>query len=335
MSILLIVEGLLLGLTTGTLCIMTCGPVYIPILMQKEQGIKRASIIIMQLSIGRFTSYIIFGAFTGAVGSLVTSYVDTEYFVIGSYILISLYLLFIAFIQRKEEKGECPAQRISKLTGNAFAIGMLTGMGLCPSFALALTRAFDSGGFAGGIMLFTGFFCGTTVYFLPLAFLSFFTKKRMFRIAGIFASLLVACYFLYLAGDKAYNKYNKYIVDFTKDEILIINTTNNTSLVKIKEKFNVKEFIAMDKNKFFNLSEKLPIYSRILLLTDETPKTNLIEKFKQNKINVSYALVKAEIKDYDWIYNYFKSYALLGRKNRGFFYKIPYQKDIKVNKKII
>jgi sulfite exporter TauE/SafE len=324
MGFKLLYEGLGLGLTTGTLCMITCAPIYISALLQKEQDFKKATFAILQMSLGRFISYAAFGALTGSIGAMTTQYFDKDYFVIASYILISGYLIYSAFIQGKKEKGMCPAKKYSNSAANPLLLGLLTGISLCPSFALALTRAFDTGGATGGVMLFSGFFVGTTLYFIPFSFLSFLTKKKIFRVIGIITSIFVAVYFTFQAGTKAFDKYNRFTIDFAQSDIVLINNTKNKFAIKVKQTFKVQKIISTQNSSLAGLHKEIPSHSKVLLLTDATPSEDTMKNFKEKKLHVSYALIDNKMKNFEWIHNFLSKNLLLGRKTTGFFYKIPY-----------
>jgi len=320
----LLFEGLALGLTTGTLCLATCAPVYIPVILQKEQGMKSATWTVFQLSLGRFISYAGFGAISGAMGAAITGFIDLDNIIIGSYIVVALYLIYSAIIQGRKEKGFCPAKKYSKYAGSAFLLGLITGITLCPAFFGAFTRALDTGGAAGGAMLFIGFFAGTTLYFLPFGFLSYLTKKKVFRTIGIFASFLIAFWFLYKAGDKIWEKHNSFIFNYTEEEIYLLNSSENLAVAgSAIGKFKLIKTVNINVENLTTSLESMPENSKVILITDSIPSPELAETVKNANIYLAWSLVNKETKDINYIYNFLKSYYLKARKSRGFFYKIP------------
>ncbi|MGI6393853.1 MAG: sulfite exporter TauE/SafE family protein [bacterium] len=194
----LLIEGIFLGLTLGSSCLVTCAPVFAPVILAKKGGITSGFRTIIFISAGRFVSYAVFGFFTGYFASKIGDFPQRTTVIAVSYLLIAAYLTYFALIQNRFEKGHCLASsKLMDTSSNPFIIGILTGISICPAFVAAIAKGLDSGGIIGGMIIFTGLFFGTTVYLLPLSFLSLFTKQKVFRYVGITASILVACWFVY------------------------------------------------------------------------------------------------------------------------------------------
>ena len=74
----MILEAILLGLSTGTYCTMYCAPVLIPFLSGTEKvSYKRNSGLIGAFLGGRLVTYFILGAAFAAVGLLVNEFMGT------------------------------------------------------------------------------------------------------------------------------------------------------------------------------------------------------------------------------------------------------------------
>ena len=186
-------EGLTLGLATGTACLASCGPVYAAYLMgEKREGLQSLWII-LKLNAGRFFSYAIFGAVVGYVGGSVPVSVRVPLTHAG-YVLFSLYLL-LSVVRVKKTCSGCNTGKFLKITKSAFLLGIITGVSICPAFLIALTRAFDSNGPLNGMMMFIGFFAGTTVYMLPFALFGLLTMKDWITKAARVLAVIVAVYF--------------------------------------------------------------------------------------------------------------------------------------------
>jgi sulfite exporter TauE/SafE len=201
-----IVEGFLLGLATGHLCVATCGPIYAPFLMQKNQGGLKGSLLsVLKISAGRFIAYGLFGLVAGAIGQEVSG-VNRTWFTIVSFLLLSVMLLNSAFNARKKNHATCGVTRWGKVVSNPLLLGIVTGINFCPSFLIALTEAFHLSGPISGFFLFTSFFVGTNVYMLPLSIFGVLGNKNYFRYAAIAASLIVATIFTFRAGKMIRNE---------------------------------------------------------------------------------------------------------------------------------
>jgi len=75
-------------------------------------------------------------------------------------------------------------------------MGFLMGINICPPFLMSLAYVFSLHSAFKGIIYFLMFFLGTTLYFLPVAFLGFLGKMKEFRLIARVAGLIVGFAFL-------------------------------------------------------------------------------------------------------------------------------------------
>jgi len=185
--------GLSLGLATGTACLASCGPIYASYLMGEKRSGLQSLWVILKLNAGRFVAYAIFGLIVGLLGGAVPVSVRIP-LALSGYIFFSVYLLLSVVRVRKTCTG-CHAGKFLKITKSSFLLGILTGFSICPAFLIALTGAFESSGPINGMMLFIGFFTGTTVYMLPFAIFGLLTTKTWITKAARIMAVMVAIYF--------------------------------------------------------------------------------------------------------------------------------------------
>ncbi len=191
----ILIEGFILGLSTGTICLMTCAPIYLPYLISEDRKLSKGFLTVIEISVGRFFSYIAFGAVAGYAGAQIGS-IDRELFTSIAYILLSAYLVLSAVRTRKKEK-KCHIPKMTRLTKSAFLLGVLTGISFCPAFLIALSKAVNLGGALSGMMLFLGFFFGTSVFLMPLAFVGQLSKINKMKLVAQFASIFIAVWFTF------------------------------------------------------------------------------------------------------------------------------------------
>ena len=185
--------GLSLGLATGLTCLASCGPVYgVYLLGEKRTGFQ-ALWVILKLNAGRFIAYALFGALIGQLGGVIPPSVRTP-IVLSGYVLFSIYLLLSVVRVRKACSG-CKTGKVLRITRSAFLLGFLTGFSICPAFLIAVTSAFNTSGPLNGMMLFIGFFAGTSVYMLPFAVFGLLTMKDWITKAARMIAVIVAIYF--------------------------------------------------------------------------------------------------------------------------------------------
>lgn len=190
-----LIEGAALGLATGSACLITCTPIYLPYLISEDRKLSKSLLAVLEISIGRFVSYIAFGAVAGFTGAQIAT-INRELFTSIAYILLSFYLVLSAVRTNKKSKS-CHVPKFARFTKSGILLGVLTGINFCPSFLIALSKAVDLGGAVSGMMLFLGFFFGTSVFLLPLAFIGQISKVSKMKLVAQYASILVAIWFTF------------------------------------------------------------------------------------------------------------------------------------------
>jgi sulfite exporter TauE/SafE len=186
-------RGLALGLATGTACLASCGPVYCTYLLSEKRSGLQSLWVVLSLNAGRFASYALFGAAVGLLGGVITPALRGPLAAAG-YLLFSAYLV-LSVVRVAKSCGGCATSKLLDVTRSPFLLGILTGFSICPAFLIALTSAFESSGPVSGMMLFIGFYAGTTVYMLPFAFLGLLTRRNWFTAAARVLAIIVAAYF--------------------------------------------------------------------------------------------------------------------------------------------
>lgn len=189
-----IAEGALLGLATGPLCLASCGPVYATYLMQKNRTTLQSCVTLLQISAGRFVTYLIFGCAAGALGTKI-ALLERDWFTAAAYVLFSVILVISAQRTKKCDEG-CHVTGWTRFTEIPFILGMATGISFCPSFLLAVTKAVDHGGMFAGALLFGAFFIGTAIYFIPIVLFGIIGKSYRLRMIARISSCVVALWFI-------------------------------------------------------------------------------------------------------------------------------------------
>jgi sulfite exporter TauE/SafE len=198
-------EAFLLGLSSGTYCIMACAPVVLPFLFSESLSNKQNMRNVLLFMLGRFAGYLAFGAVLGAAGALSLGYLDPEMqrncAAIG-YIVIGLLLLATGLMYNFSKLRLCNIfKKIYRPEGGALLFGLLTGLNFCPPFFAAAMRAFGSGQAIGGVLYFFAFFLGTSVFFVPLFGVQLIKKiSGMIQMVARMVLLLMGFYFVFVLG---------------------------------------------------------------------------------------------------------------------------------------
>jgi sulfite exporter TauE/SafE len=191
-------EGFLLGLTTGTTCLATCGPVYTPYLAQYSRTLPKSLLAILELSAGRFISYLVVGAAAGLIGKHV-DFEGKELITAAGYCLFSVFLLITAFRTYRRDQN-CRMGRWAGIIDRPLVLGILTGINICPPFLLALTKTFQGSGPVAGMTLFAAFFVGTSLFLLPISAFGLLGARKLFRSIARWVAVVVSGWFLVQAG---------------------------------------------------------------------------------------------------------------------------------------
>jgi len=185
-------DGFLLGLSTGIFCLTWCGPVFISLILSEKKNIKQSILLFLEFIAGRLIGYVLFGAIFGYLGSKFQNTI-VQKINLGALMLLSSLLILYGLGLFKEKHNLC---RFFKKIRFPILAGFLTGVNLCPSFLLSLSYVFNAGEIIKGVLFFVSFFIATTLYLVPLLFLSYLNIGRAFQKIAKLASILVGGLFL-------------------------------------------------------------------------------------------------------------------------------------------
>jgi len=188
----MILNGFLLGLSTGLFCISYCLPIYAPILLAESRTKKQTWFVFVKFTLGRFIAYILFGAVVGFLGSKISNSIFSTIITIAVIILSCLLILYALGFALPKAKF-C---KLFKKVKPPFLFGFLTGINVCPPFLLAMAYTFKSGDILGGIFFFASFFVATTLYIAPFTFLGYLSKTKLLTQIARVAAFVVGLIFL-------------------------------------------------------------------------------------------------------------------------------------------
>lgn len=191
----LIITPLLLGLSTGATCVVTCVPFIAPVMVSDAHPTRENAIILAKFILGRLAGYLVFGALSGYLGSRLSG-VDWSFHSSMALAVLSLFLILHAL--GLMGAGRLRACRVMRGFNPdlPFFMGVLMGVNACPPFLLSLAYVLTLGSTLKGMFYFLLFFIGTSVYFIPLFFLGYLNKLREFQFVGRVSALIVGLIFL-------------------------------------------------------------------------------------------------------------------------------------------
>lgn len=175
-------EAFVLGLSMGPACLGYCSPVFIPLVAAERHSSWRDTAGIVGLFLlGRLAGYSLVGIVIGILGTFFLTGISAP---VWGVVRITMGILMIVFGMTVDGTGMkwCPAQwRGRKSLLFSAALGLLTGLNLCPPFGVAITGAAATASVAKAVYYFWAFFAGTAIYFVPFVLISPIARKDAFR----------------------------------------------------------------------------------------------------------------------------------------------------------
>lgn len=189
-----VLEGVLLGLSTGLFCLVSCAPALVPFILGENRQLRGTAGALAGIALGRFCAYLLVGALVGVTASALQGPLLTT---VSAIAMISLAIILIAFSFRSSALPLClcTLKRLPA-AGMPVAVGFLTGISPCPPFLLAISRGAALGSVVSGILLFAGFFAGTSVYLLLFLPLGCAGRWEQVRTVGRIAAVIAGGFYL-------------------------------------------------------------------------------------------------------------------------------------------
>lgn len=188
-----IVNGFLLGLSSGFNCLLSCSPYLVPFFLAEERNLKINALMVLKFLAGRLSAYIVLAIISAIIGIALKEIKVPEkiysFFYVISSILLFLFISgksihFVLFTKIKFITNQLP-----------FVVGFFNGLNFCPPLIVAFSLGITTGDIIKSTLFFTFFFIGTSFYVLPFIFSGFLTKVESVKNAGKIAGFLVAIWF--------------------------------------------------------------------------------------------------------------------------------------------
>ncbi len=197
-------EPLLLGFSSGLACLAACGPILLPWLAATGAGWAGTTTRLAGFLAGRLAGYLGFAVVAWIIG-LALPLGGAAGVVLAALVDAALGAVLIVFAVRTTAPVPCVARPVglrsrwaaglrSSALGPA-ALGLLTGLNLCPPFVAAAVRAAELHSLPGALTFFALFFAGTLVWFLPFLGLGALRGLRAVPVVARFTAALVGVYY--------------------------------------------------------------------------------------------------------------------------------------------
>ncbi len=194
-----VLEGLLLGLSSGVYCLGTCLVFFMPYLLAEgRQNVFENFRKIALFMLGRFVAYILFALLMGFI-SVTHRNIFSAKFSYFSLIIASLLMLFYSFTRSFPGSRFCMVHLPKfNLVRMPFFLGVFSGLNPCLPFLTGVSRLWTLQSVFQGVILFTGFFLGTSLYMIPLISVSYLNRIERVRQIGLILTGITGAWFLFV-----------------------------------------------------------------------------------------------------------------------------------------
>ena len=191
-------DSFILGLSSGSACLATCGMVMFPYLMAGVAGVKRIAADLSLFLLTRLIIYFILATLSWYFGQAIFSNPVVRNIVPGIlYILFAVMLIWYSI--SKNRNPECPAKIVKTVNNKRLVplfLGVVNSLGFCPALLLILTKGATQGTVIQSYLAFLAFFIGSSIWFLPLPLAGRIRKKEVLKTIGILATGLAGIIFM-------------------------------------------------------------------------------------------------------------------------------------------
>jgi hypothetical protein len=202
-SVHLFADAALLGLASGPACLASCGPVLLPSLAAGGTGIGGTARTLGTFLSGRLAGYLGFSVLAWGAGLVAPTAPCQRTLLFG---LIDLALAATLAVYAQGTRRCAAAARPSRLVSIGErarpwappALGLLTGLSLCPPFLVAGARAAEMRSLPAAVAFFVVFFLGTAVWSLPLLFTGWLRWLPAVADVARIVLFLLAAWYAYL-----------------------------------------------------------------------------------------------------------------------------------------
>ena len=191
-------DSLILGLSSGSACVATCGLVMFPYLMSGSAGVRKISIDLSIFMLTRFIAYFILATLSWYFGQALFRNPLVRNIVPG-ILYIGLSIMLVYYSISKSRKPDCPAKIVTAISNKKLIpvlLGVVNSLGFCPALFIVLTKGATQDSLMQSYIAFIAFFIGSSVWFLPLPFAGKIKKVEVFKTIGILATGLAGIIFM-------------------------------------------------------------------------------------------------------------------------------------------
>jgi hypothetical protein len=191
-------DSLILGLSSGSACLATCGMVMFPYLMAGSAGVRKIAIDVSLFLLTRLIVYFLLATLAWYFGQALFRNPVIRNIVPGIlYIIFAVMLVWYSISRNRNPS--CPADIVKTVNNKRLIpilLGLVNSLGFCPALFIILTKGATQITLVQSYIAFLAFFVGSSLWFLPLPLAGKIRKKEVLKNIGILATGLAGIIFL-------------------------------------------------------------------------------------------------------------------------------------------
>jgi hypothetical protein len=191
-------DSFILGLSSGTACLVTCGMIMFPYLMAGSAGVKKIAFDLSVFLLTRLVVYFILATIAWFFGQAIFGSTVIRNFLPGIlYVVFAVMLIWYSI--EKNRKKECPAALVTAIENRRLVpvlLGIVNSIGFCPALLIIITKGATQGTLVQSYIAFLAFFIGSSLWFCPLPFAGRIRRKQVIKTIGIFATGIAGTIFI-------------------------------------------------------------------------------------------------------------------------------------------
>ncbi|HPT21524.1 MAG TPA: sulfite exporter TauE/SafE family protein [Bacteroidales bacterium] len=191
-------DSFILGLSSGSACVATCGIVMFPYLMAGSAGVRRITTDLLLFFMTRLIIYFLLATLSWNFGQALFMNPVVRSIVPGVLYIVFAVMLIWYSIDRNRKK-ECPARLVAAIDNRRLVplfLGVVNSLGFCPALFIILTKGATESTLLQSYETFFAFFIGSAFWFLPLPLAGKIKKKKVLETIGILATGLAGIIFI-------------------------------------------------------------------------------------------------------------------------------------------
>jgi hypothetical protein len=191
-------DSFILGISSGSACLVTCGMVMFPYLMSGAAGVKRIATDLALFLFTRLIAYFILATLSWYFGQAIFSNQIVRNVVPGILYIVFAAMLVWYSISNNRSK-ECPAKIVMTVERRRLVpiiLGVVNSFAFCPALFIILTKGATQGTLSQSYIAFLAFFIGSSIWFLPLPLAGKMKRNEILKTIGVLATGLAGIIFM-------------------------------------------------------------------------------------------------------------------------------------------